>query len=173
MPRSRKGPVARRPQVTGHLQVPAQRCSFWARPEHEDSSRQSEKGLAPRPLHLGVCPGALAREPRQQQGEQGPEDRGKAGSAQPPPRPRSPGSPQAALRASQLPRHRLSSQAHVQQWVPSILSTLPPHPTPFRALWSPWPLFCKGGKRKQMRSWLRAFQVKNVYKEEKRGENQG
>ena len=129
MPRSRKGPVARRPQVTGHLQVPAQRCSFWARPEHEDSSRQSEKGLAPRPLHLGVCPGALAREPRQQQGEQGPEDRGKAGSAQPPPRPRSPGSPQAALRASQLPRHRLSSQAHVQQWVPSILSTLPPpHP---------------------------------------------
>lgn len=46
-----------------------------------------------------------------------------------------------------------------------------PLPTPFRPLWSPWPPFCKGGRRKQMRSWLRAFQVKNFYKEKKGGES--
>lgn len=46
-----------------------------------------------------------------------------------------------------------------------------PPPAPFRPLWSPWPPFCKGGRRKQMRSWLRAFQVKNFYEEKKGGES--
>lgn len=134
-----------------HLQVPAQRCSFWARPSmKEDSSRQSEKGSAQHPSTLGSAQGVLAGEPGQQQGEQETEDRGRAGSRKASPI-SSPGSPQAALRAAQLPQHPTFKPGPCT----AVGSASCPSPTlspPHSTTLGPWPPFCKGGRRKQMRS---------------------
>lgn len=166
----RKGPAACRPQATCRGQprdVPSGQG-----PSMRTAAGSRRRAQPSAPSTLGSALGCRQGSPDSSRGNSGQRTVGRPGLLSLPTGLRSPNSPQAALRAPRLPQHRLSSQAHAQQWV---LASCPPYPppTPFRALWSPRPLFCQGGRRKQMRSWLSAFQVKIFYKEEKRGENQG
>ena len=123
----RKGPAACRPWAT---------CRGQPRdvPSGQGLSMRTAAGSWRRaqpsaPSTLGSALRCQQGSPDSSRGNSGQRTVGRPGLLSLPTGLRAPSSPQAALRAPRLPQHRLLSQAHAQQWVTSVLSTLPsPHP---------------------------------------------